>query len=79
MKKRVLVVDDEPDFLEVITARLQANNYDVISVSNGKEALLKIEQEKPDAVLLDIVLPEPNGLEILIYLSCPRQFVNHSV
>ena len=64
-KKRILVVDDEPDFLEVITIRLEANDYEVITACNGNEALEKIKSEKPDAVLLDILMPGIDGLEVL--------------
>lgn len=64
-KKRILVVDDEPDFLEVITVRLEANDYEVITACDGKEALEKIKTEKPDAVLLDILMPGIDGLEVL--------------
>lgn len=65
MKKKVLVVDDEPDFLEMITIRLEANNYEVITALNGKEGLEKVKQEKPDAVLLDILMPQLDGLKVL--------------
>lgn len=64
-KKKILVVDDEPSFLEVIKMRLEANDYEVIIAANGKEALKKIEQERPDAVLLDILMPQLNGLKAL--------------
>lgn len=64
-KKKILVVDDEADFLEVITLRLEANDYDVITASNGDDALLKIKNEKPSAVLLDILMPGMDGLEVL--------------
>ncbi|MDD3295820.1 MAG: response regulator [Candidatus Omnitrophica bacterium] len=63
--KKILVVDDEREFLEVIKLRLEANNYDVITASDGKEGLLKMRQENPDAVLLDIMMPGINGLKIL--------------
>ncbi|MCX5698449.1 MAG: response regulator [Candidatus Omnitrophica bacterium] len=64
-KKKILVVDDEPDFLEMIKLRLEANNYEVITALNGKEGLEKVKQEKPDAVLLDILMPELDGLRVL--------------
>ena len=64
-KKKILVVDDEPDFVGMITMRLEANDYDVVTASTGEEALHKIEQEKPDAVLLDILMPGIDGLETL--------------
>lgn len=64
-KKKILVVDDEPDFLEVMKIRLEANNYQVITASDGKDALEKIKNEKPDAVLLDILMPKLDGLQTL--------------
>ena len=64
-KKKILLVDDEPDFLEVIKIRLEANGYEVITASNGKEALETLKKEKVDAVLLDILMPQMNGIEAL--------------
>lgn len=65
MKKRVLVVDDEPDFLEVIRVRLEANDCDVITVTNGDDAIKKIKEGNIDVVLLDILMPGMDGLETL--------------
>jgi len=65
MKKKILVVDDEPDFLKLIEVRLEANNYEVATASNGKAGLEAISSYKPDAVLLDILMPEMDGLEVL--------------
>lgn len=65
MKKKILVVDDEPDFLEMIKMRLEANKYEVVTAVNGKEALRKIKEERPAAVLLDILMPKLDGLETL--------------
>lgn len=64
-KKKILVVDDEPDFLKMIKMRLEADDYDVITASDGEEALDKVKVEKPDAVLLDILMPGLDGLETL--------------
>lgn len=64
-KKKILVVDDEPDFLEVITTRLEAYDYDVTTASNGDEALDKIKNNKPDVILLDILMPGSDGLDVL--------------
>jgi len=64
-KKKILVIDDEPDFLEMIKLRLEANNYEVLTALNGKEGLEKVQQEKPDVVLLDILMPELDGLSVL--------------
>jgi CheY-like chemotaxis protein len=64
-KKKVLVVDDEADFLEVIKIRLQANHYEVITATNGEEALKKVKDDKPDVILLDVLMPGMDGLEVL--------------
>jgi DNA-binding response OmpR family regulator len=64
-KKKILVVDDEPDFLEMIKMRLEASDYAVVTAVDGKEALDKVEEEKPDAVLLDILMPGMDGLAVL--------------
>jgi len=64
-RKKILVVDDELEFLNMIKLRLEANDYEVMVASDGKEALDKIKKHKPDAVLLDILLPGMNGLEVL--------------
>ena len=64
-QKKVLVVDDEPDFLKIIRKRLETNNFQVITAGSGKEALDKIKKDKPDAVFLDILMPELDGLETL--------------
>lgn len=64
-KKKILIVDDEIDFLEIMRARLEANDYDVVTAQNGKEAIGKVRKEKPHAVLLDILMPGMDGLEVL--------------
>lgn len=64
-KRRILIVDDEPDFLEVMRTRLEASNYEVSTVANGEEALSRIKNDRPDAVLLDILMPGIDGLETL--------------
>ena len=65
MSKKVLVVDDEVDFLEVIKLRLEANGYDVTTAQNGDYALKIINKEKISAVFLDILMPGMDGLEVL--------------
>lgn len=64
-RRKILVVDDEVDFLEVIKLRLEANDYDVLTAFNGEDALKKVKEETPDAVLLDILMPGIDGLEVL--------------
>jgi two-component system response regulator VicR len=64
-KKKILLVDDEIDFLQLLKARLEANNYEVVTAMNGAEALKKFKDQPPDALMLDIMMPEINGLEVL--------------
>lgn len=64
-KKKILIVDDEVDFAEIMRVRLAADNYDVIIANNGKDALGIVKKDKPDAVLLDIMMPEIDGLTVL--------------
>jgi CheY-like chemotaxis protein len=64
-KKVILVVDDEIEFLKMIRMRLEAIGYEVITANDGKEALDKVKKHKLDAVLLDILMPGMNGLEVL--------------
>ena len=64
-KKKILLVDDEIDFLQLLKARLEANNYEVVTAMNGLEALEKFKNEAPDALILDVMMPELNGLEVL--------------
>ena len=63
--KKILVVDDEPEFVELVKARLEASDYEVSTAANGKEALEKLRSEKPEAVLLDILMPGLDGLSVL--------------
>jgi CheY-like chemotaxis protein len=64
-KRKILVVDDEPDFLKIIKIRLESDGYEVLLSDNGKDALDKIKKDRPDAVLLDVLMPGLDGLEVL--------------
>jgi len=64
-KKKVLLVDDEIDFLEIFKERLEASDLEVVTASDGNEALEKFKTVKPDAILLDILMPGTDGLEVL--------------
>ena len=57
------MVDDEPDILEFMEYNLKQENYEVVKASNGKEAISKAIQEKPDLIILDIMMPELDGIE----------------
>jgi CheY-like chemotaxis protein len=58
----VLVVDDDPDILEAICDILEVEHYRVARARNGAEALDRVEEEKPDAILLDLMMPVMDGV-----------------
>ncbi|HEY0550970.1 MAG TPA: response regulator, partial [Verrucomicrobiae bacterium] len=64
MKPKILVVDDEPDALELIQYNLKAAGYDVVTAADGEEALKKARASQPALVILDVMLPEVDGLEV---------------
>jgi len=65
IKGKVLIVDDAPDTLEIIQKLLHYEGYDVAMASTGEEGVKKVEEEKPDVVLMDINLPGIDGTEAL--------------
>ncbi len=65
IKKKVLVVDDERAILKVLSIKLRVSGYDVVTALNGKEALDLVRSAKPDIMLLDIIMPEMDGFEVL--------------
>ena len=64
-KKLILAVDDIPVNQTLLKSQLRFSEYDVITASNGKEALQKIANDHPDAVLLDIMMPGMDGFDVL--------------
>jgi two-component system alkaline phosphatase synthesis response regulator PhoP len=70
-KKRILVVDDEPDILKLVEWQLMMSGYDVLTASNGTEGLKKAREEKPDLIILDVIMPirEMNGIQMNEYLK----------
>jgi DNA-binding response OmpR family regulator len=64
MAKLILVVDDEADFSELLQFRLRDREYEVLSAATGTEALDKARRHLPDAILLDLLLPDLDGLTL---------------
>ncbi len=64
MKKQILIVEDEPDCAELLSYHLQKDNYQTVIARNGKEAIDAVQRQAPDAILLDIMMPELNGWEV---------------
>jgi two-component system, OmpR family, alkaline phosphatase synthesis response regulator PhoP len=63
--KKILVVDDEPDSLMTLSMALKSLGYNVVGALNGEEGLKIFREEKPDIVILDIVMPLMDGWEVL--------------
>ncbi len=64
MKPKILVVDDEPDAVEMIEFNLKSNGYDVVTAADGEEALTKARAVLPNLIILDLMLPEVDGMEV---------------
>jgi twitching motility two-component system response regulator PilH len=62
--KKILVVDDSPTDLSLMTAPLEKEGYEVITAVDGEEALEKAVIERPDVIVLDIILPKKNGFQV---------------
>jgi len=63
-RTRILVVDDEPDILELVQYNLSKAQYEVVSVESGEEALVQVRTTPPDLIVLDLMLPGVDGLEV---------------
>jgi DNA-binding response OmpR family regulator len=64
MAQKILVVDDEPDIVELVAFNLEAEGYEVLTASNGLEALNSARADLPDLIILDLMLPELDGLSV---------------
>jgi two-component system, OmpR family, alkaline phosphatase synthesis response regulator PhoP len=64
-KKTIMVVDDNPDIITIVRTILEGKGYNVMSAYSGAELLSTLEKDKPDLVVLDIMMPQMDGLEVL--------------
>ncbi len=64
LAKKILIADDEPDILEILSFNLKGEGYEVITAKNGDEAIEKAKQTKPDLIILDVMMPNKNGIEV---------------
>ena len=68
-KKTIMVVDDNPDIITIVRTILEGKGYNVLSASSGPELLELLKSNKPDLIILDIMMPEMDGLEVLTRLK----------
>jgi len=73
MSAKILVVDDDPDVLEAISIILEANGYEVVTARDGLDGLDKLKEEKPDLMILDLLMPRMDGFEVCKELKDPRR------
>jgi len=73
MNKKILVVDDEPHIIKMLKSRLEAHNYQVVIAQDGEECLRRVVSEKPDLIILDIMLPKMDGYSVLVTLKETRE------
>jgi len=64
MAKKVLVVDDDPDIITFVRTLLEENNYTPLIANNGEAGLTLVEEEKPDLIILDILMPKQSGIKL---------------
>lgn len=72
--KKILIVDDEPDILEFLQYNLRKEGYAVVTAADGKQAIGVAEREKPNLILMDIMMPELDGVETCRVLRGRKEF-----
>ena len=72
--KQILIADDEPDILEIIRYNLEKEGYEVHTAKDGNEAIEKAKQLYPDLIILDIMMPRKNGVEVCQILRTQPSF-----
>lgn len=73
-RPKILIVDDEPFNVDYLEQELEELDYDTVSAFNGREALAQVEAESPDVILLDIMMPEMDGFQVLERLKGDKAF-----
>ncbi|MBP7088807.1 MAG: response regulator [Candidatus Omnitrophica bacterium] len=76
MAKKILVVDDEPQLVELLKIRLEANDYEVLVASDGQEGLKMARNKKPDLIILDLMLPKIDGFTVCRMLKFDEKYKN---
>jgi DNA-binding response OmpR family regulator len=73
-RKRILVVDDETYIVHILEFTLTMEGYEVLTAADGEEALRRLEQDHPDLVVLDIMMPKLDGYEVLRRIRADEEF-----
>ncbi|HHL72584.1 MAG TPA: response regulator [Bacteroidetes bacterium] len=74
MAKRILIIEDYPHIVDILRMRLESSGYEVLSAYDGKEGLRKAREEKPDLIILDVMLPKLNGFKVCRLLKFDAKY-----
>ena len=72
--KKILIVEDEPDFRVALRMRLEANGYNIIEADDGMKGLDAVRQQNPDLIILDVMLPRMNGFKLARLLKYSAKY-----
>jgi len=72
-KKKILLVDDDPDFVEAVKVIVESGGYDVRVAYDGQEGLAMVDKERPDLIVLDVMMPVMNGHETCARLKSNKE------
>ena len=78
-KQHILVVDDDPDLVESITMKLESNNFRVTKAYDGVEAWERIKEDRPDLILLDVMMPRKDGYVVCDEIKKDDQYKDITV
>jgi DNA-binding response OmpR family regulator len=73
-KKKILIVEDEAAMLKLLMIQLGAAGYEILAAMDGEEGILKARKERPDLILLDVLLPKMDGFEVCRKLKLDKDF-----
>lgn len=74
MSKRILIVDDEPEIVELLEMRLRKVGYEILTAADGMEGLEKARKEIPDLIILDVMMPKMDGLQVCRFLKFDEKY-----
>jgi len=74
IKKKILIVDDEPDIVETLKFLVESEGFESITALDGEDALRKAKEEAPDIVILDVMLPKINGYKVCRLLKFDNKY-----
>ncbi len=63
-RKKILIIEDEPDQILMLRIRLEGNDFEVVSAPDGDEGLKTVQKENPDLIILDLIMPKMDGLDV---------------